>query len=125
MRDGFHCGRHLPPVVDAGIEYVDLVAPEVLGREDLDVTEAVADGAFAQAVDHVREVSACQKKTGDATAHHEQGHNRAAAVAKDVAEGEKKKLTHDIPPLAAYLRQPGRHTGEQYAGYVPTAAGRG
>ena len=123
--NGFHCGRHSLPVIDAGIEYMHFVTPEVLGGEDLDVAEAVADSVFAQTVDHVGEVSTRQKKTGDASAHHEEGHDRAAAVAKDVAERKKQKLTHDLPPGVAYLRLPGRHTGERYAAYVPAVAGRG
>jgi hypothetical protein len=60
MENCFHCGRNPLPVIDAGIQYVHLVTLKVRGGEDLDVAEAVADGAFAQTVDHVGKVSTRQ-----------------------------------------------------------------
>ena len=43
---GTDVGCNVLPVADAGVENVDFVAAEVLGGEDLDVAEAVADGAL-------------------------------------------------------------------------------
>ena len=83
---GDGCG-HLAPVVDAGIEDVHLVAVEVLGGEDLQVAEAVVDGAFAKAPKHAGKEAADQEQPGHASADHDQGHERAAAIAKDVSKG--------------------------------------
>ena len=84
----------MTPVVDAGVENAVFVAVEVLGSEDLHVTEAAVDSVFAEAVRHEGKVAAGQQQSRDASAHHEQRHQRAAAVAEDVAKGKKKKFSH-------------------------------
>jgi hypothetical protein len=76
------------PVVDAGVEDADLIAREVIGGEDLQMTEAAVDGVFAKTVRHKGEVAAGQEQSGHASAHHQQRHQSAAAVTKDVAKGE-------------------------------------
>ena len=87
------CG-HLTPVIDAGVEGANLVAVEVIGGEDLDVTEAAIDGMFAEAPKHAGKEAADEQQPGDASADHEQGHQSAAAVAEDIAKCEEKKLSH-------------------------------
>ena len=91
---GADVGGNLPPVADAGVENVDFVAAEVLGVEDLDVAEAGADGAFAQAAKHEGEESADEEKAGNAAADHEQRHHRAAAIAEDVTKRKQQELAH-------------------------------
>ena len=80
------CGD-LTPVFDAGIEDADFVALEVIGGEYLQVAETVVDRVFAQAVRHEGEVSAGKQQAGHASANHDQGHDGAAPVAKDVSKG--------------------------------------
>jgi hypothetical protein len=62
-------------------------AIEVLGGEDLDVAEAVIDCAFAQAPEHAGKETADEQQACDASSNHDQGHDGAAAIAKDVTKG--------------------------------------
>jgi hypothetical protein len=62
-------------------------AVEVLGGEDLQMAEAVVDGAFAQAPEHAGKEAADQQQAGDASADHDERHDRAAAIAEDVSKG--------------------------------------
>ena len=66
----------------------------MIGGEDLQVAEAVADGVFAETAGHEGEVSAGQQQAGDASADHQQGHQRAAAIAEDVTKCKKQELAH-------------------------------
>ena len=86
------------PVLDAGIEDADFVAAKVLGGEDLQMAEAVVDGVFAQAAGHEGKVAAGEQQAGDAAADHQQSHQRAAAIAKDIAKGKKQELSPWLPP---------------------------
>ena len=83
----YRCG-HLTPVVNAGVENAVFVAVKVIGGEDLHVAEAAVDGVFAEAVCHEGKVAAGQQQSSHASAHHEQRHQGAAAVAEDVAKGK-------------------------------------
>jgi hypothetical protein len=87
------CG-HLAPVVNASVEDANFIAIKVIGGEYLDVTEAAIDGGFAQAPEHEGKEAAHEKQSGDASTNHEQRHHGAAAIAKDVAKGEKHELSH-------------------------------
>ena len=87
------CGD-LAPVFDAGVEHADFVALEVVGGEDLQVTEAGADGVFAESAGHEGEVSAGQEKAGHAAANHQQGHQGSAAIAEDVTKCKQQELAH-------------------------------
>jgi hypothetical protein len=74
------------PVADSSVEDMNFVATEVLGIEDLDMTEAVADGALTKAVKHEGEEPAHEEQTGNASADHEKRHEGAAAIAEDVTK---------------------------------------
>ena len=87
------CG-HLAPVFDSGVEDLDFVALEVIGGEDLQVTEAGADGVFAKAANHEGKVSAGEKQASHAAADHQQGHQRSAAIAEDVTKRKQQELAH-------------------------------
>jgi hypothetical protein len=63
------CGDLLP-VADAGIEYVNIVAAEVLGGEDLNVPKAGADRALAKTAEHECKESTDEEKAGDTASDH-------------------------------------------------------
>ena len=86
MVGGADVGGDVLPVADAGIEYMDFVAVEVLGVEDLDVAETVADRALAESAEHEGKESADEEESGNASADHEQRHDGAAAIAEDVTK---------------------------------------
>jgi hypothetical protein len=65
---------------------MNFVAAEVLGVEDLDVAESVADGALAQSAEHEGEESSDQEESGDSAANHQKGHDGSAAIAEDITK---------------------------------------
>jgi hypothetical protein len=81
--DGF---SYLAPVLNSGVEDFDFVALEVVGGEDLQMTEAGADGVFAKSASHEGEVSTGEEQARYAATHHQQGHQRPAAVAEDITK---------------------------------------
>jgi hypothetical protein len=62
-------------------------AVEVLGGENLQMAEAVIDGAFAKSPEHAGKEAAHKQQAGNASTHHHQGHDGAAAIAEDVSKG--------------------------------------
>lgn len=87
-------GRNFAPVVDASIEDMNFIAAKVVGCEDLNVAEAVADGVFAETAGHECEVASGEQQAGHSAGNHEQRHHGATAIAKDVAKRKKQELAH-------------------------------
>jgi hypothetical protein len=69
-------------------------AVEVFCREDLQMAKTVIDGAFAQAPKHARKESAYEQQAGDSSANHDEGHDGAATVAKNVSKREQQEFAH-------------------------------
>ncbi len=66
----------------------------MLGGEDLKMSEAVADGVFAQTPNHEGKVPAGEQQARNSATDHQQGHQRAAAIAKNVTKREQQELSH-------------------------------